>query len=493
MISNFKKSNVKSLIPDCANQTPDYYCTWQTQLYATSDGKPEMQRRMIGEKAMFEKEKPYGWAYFYENARKDLYFVMDDSWDVPLDGNRDYLGSLVLNEEKFPTFCADANPLKKLSDKMKEIGWKGLGGWVCAQESKLFFDGENPDEYWIDRLKMCQESGIRFLKVDWGQKKVDFEFRKNLVQLGKKYAPDITVENALVPEVIPFSDVYRTYDVPAIMSIPMTIERILSCIGADKPSGNASGLLNCEDEVYIAAACGFTMGVMRHPYKGAFPDGKSDMSFPECHRNLKSKMKEVERAVNWHKIAPAFSVGDKYFVSEESIHDYFEFKEPDKEIESWWFNVGGIDTCVKGNVLYKSAKACLSRGISLPEITPDELGNKPYVVAAKNPNGAISVATLGRTLGRKYYIPKCDITLNSEDCTIFGVFGEYRNLILRRSCPYENILIQDLAGGQVFDITDLVHKKDDCLIIPGDIIGKIGTIENPSDDTSEPGVVIKVI
>jgi hypothetical protein len=60
-----RKTNI-NLIPDTQNITPDYYCTWQTQLYATNDGKPKGQRAIIGEKALFDREKPFGWAYFYE-------------------------------------------------------------------------------------------------------------------------------------------------------------------------------------------------------------------------------------------------------------------------------------------------------------------------------------------------------------------------------------------------------------------------------------------
>lgn len=63
-----KKTNI-NLIPDCVNPSSDYYCTWQTQLYATCDGKPKGQRAVIGEKALFDNEKPFGWAHFYEKAR----------------------------------------------------------------------------------------------------------------------------------------------------------------------------------------------------------------------------------------------------------------------------------------------------------------------------------------------------------------------------------------------------------------------------------------
>ena len=171
-----------NLIPDIRNDSPDYYCTWQTQLFATSDGKPERQRAIIGEKALFDFEKPYGWAYFYENIRNDLYLVMDDSWDVPPNGDRSYFGSLKLDAEKFPDAtkgkASNTQAMTQLADKIKAIGWKGLGGWVCAQESlHSRIEGENDEQYWIERLKEAQEAGISFWKVDWGKKGENAEFR----------------------------------------------------------------------------------------------------------------------------------------------------------------------------------------------------------------------------------------------------------------------------------------------------------------------------
>ena len=75
----------KNYVPNTVNKSPDYYCTWQTQLYATNDGKPEMQKKAINERSLFDTSKPNGWAYFYENARRDLIFVLDSGWDVPYD------------------------------------------------------------------------------------------------------------------------------------------------------------------------------------------------------------------------------------------------------------------------------------------------------------------------------------------------------------------------------------------------------------------------
>ena len=208
-----RKTNI-NLIHDSQNVTPDYYCTWQTQLYATNDGKPKGQRAIIGEKALFSKEKPFGWAYFYEQVRKDLYIVMDDSWDVPPNGDLSYCGSLILNGDKFPSFVKDSSDnteaMKKLSDKIKDLGWKGLGCWVCSKESPRFKGDISREEYWIERLVQANKAGIAYWKVDWGDWGADAAFRKKLTELGRQYAPDLIIENAIVPEVIPFSDTFRT-------------------------------------------------------------------------------------------------------------------------------------------------------------------------------------------------------------------------------------------------------------------------------------------
>ena len=40
------------------------------------------------------------------------------------------------------------------------------------------------------------------------------------------------------------------------------------------------GLLNVEDEVYIAATLGCSIGVMCHPLRGLRPNGDADVFFP---------------------------------------------------------------------------------------------------------------------------------------------------------------------------------------------------------------------
>ena len=484
-----------NLVPDIVNPSPDYYCTWQTQLYATSDGKPHGQRAIMGERALFDGEKPFGWAHFYPQARKDLYIVMDDSWDVPLDGDFAYLGCLQLNGEKFPSYTGKEG-LTRLTDAIRALGWKGLGGWVCAQESPMVEGSKDVEAYWTERLKEADAAGLSYWKVDWGQHATDFEFRKMLTELGRIHAPDLTIEHSMVREILPHTDVFRTYDVPAIMSIPMTMEKVggFADLSGQGTTYMAKGILDCEDEVYMAAALGCAMGVMRHPYVGNLPDGRPDMSFPSLHRNLKTKMHEVIRATRWHRIAPAFSLGEgKMTVSDTTLSDTWRFEDREAEIEAWWFCMDAIKNCLDGERLTKTAPAAIARNTALPQMTPDENGDVSYCVAAKHPNGAFSVATLGRTREREYFIPKCDVTATIENAATVGVFGEYQSLVLKTDrTAVDRVLMQDLAGDAALDVTEYVAIEEGSITIPGDLIHCIGTMVQPDEDTSEPGLVLRI-
>ena len=494
----FRKTEV-NLVPDTVNPTPDYYCTWQTQLYASCDGKPEGQRRIICEKSMFDREKPYGWAYFYEKARGDLFFVMDDSWDVPMEDDKKYYGSLVLSPDKFPEATKDAGSsaesLQRLCDRMKALGWKGLGGWVCAQEAPGFFDGGSREEYWKKRLEDARAAGFSYWKVDWGKDGNTFEFRKMLTELKDRYAPELVVEHASLPDLIPISDVFRSYDVPAVMSIPITMEKLKSLVKVGDVQEGHAGLINCEDEAYLAAAGGFAMGIMRHPYRGAFVDGRADMSFPAVHRNLKTKMTEVVRAVRWHRIAPAFGVNaSQTIVDENYLYDGWRFVNYEEEIEAWWLTSNYITRNLKENVLTLGAPARIARSLPLPEVTPDAEGFVPFVVAAKNPNGAVSIVTAGRSREREYFLPECDISLESGDARTVGIFGKYKTFTLKTTLDsLSQVLMQDLAGDFAVDVTEKISWDGKNLTIPGELISEIGTMAQEEKDTSEPGVVVRIL
>lgn len=490
-----KQTNI-NLVPSERNTTPDYYCTWQTQLYATCDGKPAGQRAIIGEKALFSEEKPYGWAYFYEQARGDLNLVMDDSWDVPLDGDSSYYGSLQLSPEKFPEAWEGSEnateALKKLTDRIKALGWRGLGGWVCAQPSPRVDADAVSEDYWCARLQEANSADFAYWKVDWGDLGLDVGFRRMLTDLAREHAPRMKIEHACTLDALRYADVFRTYDVPAILSIPMTVSKLRDCLGAVSPEDGYAGILNCEDEVYTAAAGGFVMGVMRHPYSGNFVNGAADMSFPAVHRNIKSKIAEVLRAARFHRIAPAFGVGGAYAVSETVLRDFWNFDgHCAEELEAWWLNNNTLFEHIGEDFMAVTAPAAIARNMPLPAVTA-LYGEIPYTVAARHPNGVVSVATLGRTLGRYYGIPLADVELQTGDATIFGIFGEYATLSLRTSFTEKptRILMQDLAADTAYDITEEVTWKDGTLTLPGSLIHTVGTEENPKGDTSEPGAVL---
>ena len=75
------------------------------------------------------------------------------------------------------------------------------------------------------------------------------------------------------------TDVYRTYDVTSILSLPTTLDRLAAMLQGAEGHPEVKGVLNVEDEVYVAAVMGCTMGVMRHPLTGKRPGADADLFF----------------------------------------------------------------------------------------------------------------------------------------------------------------------------------------------------------------------
>ena len=237
------------------------------------------------------------------------------------------------------------------------------------------------------------------------------------------------------------------------------------------------------------------MGVMRHPFRGSFPDGQADMSFPSVHRNLKTKMYEVLRAVRWHRIAPSFAVDKREVqISSYDLTDQWRFVDRKSEIEEWWFSNPLVGERLSGDTVTVTAPAVISRNCELPCVELDEEGEMPYVLASRNPQGAFSIVSLGRTKDRRYWIPRCRISVNIGKSTIVGIFGEYGELILHTNDKHiARVLAQDLASDQALDITDEVYLVKNRIVIPGTLIRTVGTSAQPEDDTSEPGLVLQII
>lgn len=98
---------VKSLVPDMPSQAPDYFCTWNLQGYVASYKSTELTRAAMTEDYLFGDGLYQNWVDCYPAIRKDLYFVMDDSWDIPKDVNdspNPYLGCVELSSDRFRLF-----------------------------------------------------------------------------------------------------------------------------------------------------------------------------------------------------------------------------------------------------------------------------------------------------------------------------------------------------------------------------------------------------
>lgn len=478
-----------SLVPATPSKAPDYFCTWNIQGYLCSYSTTEAQRAEMKGANMFGDSTWQNWLGFYPKIRQDLFFVMDDSWDIPLSVNKTpnpYLGLVEVDSSRFPGFTGNAaERMKKLVSAVKAKGWKGLGGWVCAQEATLE-NQVNAQDYWKQRVIAANNAGFSYWKVDWGKQDNNGNWRKMLTQLGHTYAPQLTVEHAMKGQFTIFSDAYRTYDVENIIAQPTTIDRIAKLLQY-KAEGDAKGIINCEDEPYIAAGLGCAIGVMRHPFTGNLPNGTIDFVFPPVGRNIKLRVDEVVRAVRWHRIAEPFGVGTNTYAIDNTT------------LQDWWI-VGYRDTwgsAKVGDTLKASAPARISRGLPLPQIT-NKAANPPFVLSSLYPNGAVAIATIGRGIKRDYVTEKVDVVQQVPGINnAIGIFGDYASLTLvlpaGATLKGYKVLAQDLAGETPVDITNKITIKNNRIIIPGEVIRQAGLSAKTSGDLSDPGLVVRFI
>ena len=178
-------SSMTSLVPKKPSKAPDYFSAWNIQGYVVNYDGPKTIA-VMDEQHMFGKGKLENWCEFFPDFREDLIFVMDDSWDIPAgtheDGNNSqHMSCARLDTTRFPSF--KGNPVErlgKLTKKVKSLGWKGLGGWICAQEALTESDKSNPDEYWKTRLTENEKAGFCYWKVDYGRKENDAAWRTKI-------------------------------------------------------------------------------------------------------------------------------------------------------------------------------------------------------------------------------------------------------------------------------------------------------------------------
>lgn len=309
------QQNPGSLVPTTPSQAPDYYCTWNLQGYVASHafgrGSNDLRAEM-NEDNLFGTHKVYakdasktidgavytvdsryqGWLNHFPSIRQDLLFVVDDSWDIPAGSNskrphgsnydNEYLAMLTLDQTRFPSFSgSDVERMTGLVNAVKEIGWKGLGGWICAQnpicltkkytgmkntfENSKKWTVKQEEKYWKQRLEESQKSGFHYWKLDWGNKDRDDVFRRNLSKWGREVAPDVIIEHASFqdggphkPYYIAFSEVLRTYDVNGNLSsaaLQKCLARVLQKLKDGASSTARMRLTLLPDWVVLSVLC----------------------------------------------------------------------------------------------------------------------------------------------------------------------------------------------------------------------------------------------
>ena len=485
------------MIPDRPAGAPNYWCTWAAQNYMyghhlakldpkilEGDSGGSLARDSMSEDVLFGKN---GWAAeFYPKVRNELYLLLDDGWET---GGT---ATFELDAKKFPVFQgASAERLRKLNDAVRKAGWRDTALW-CRNTP-----GGDADH----RLaEISQSAGIPYWKIDIG----DPAF--HLVRVRNESRIPLTLEHvhgesplngnwrkggrfgaqpwgSRRQAILQNTDIYRTYDVTSILSLPTTLDRVVEMLKGAEGHSEVHGLLNVEDEVYVAAALGCTMGILRHPMQGMRPGLDADLFF-NGPRLAKQRMDEVVRALRWQRIAPPFSPSQgRLRISDEVLTDSWVFERG----QTWASDIVGMK-------VNQSAPAVIARNIALPQI--ETKGERPFVLATAFPNGAVAIAAQERTTaGKGWYMPACDVTLSVADKPgPFGIFGDFNRLTLIFDKPLQNkrILGQDMAGDRSVDITNEVQMRGNQLSVPGSLIRRIGLQNATPGDLSSPGMVIAI-
>ena len=204
-----------NLMPAQAGTSPNYWCTWGTQNLGRDDGTPLSAEQFEGaDGALLARDcltaemliGVNGWAVqLYPLIRSDLYFVLDDGWDVPYRVDprtaRWRFGSLILSDERFPGFGdTPTERLATINQRLKALGWGGAGLWVAAQafgerRDRQSFDVASQHAYWQERLQWSYEAHLQYWKVDWGLHTDEAAFRQMLTDMARSIAPRFTIEH----------------------------------------------------------------------------------------------------------------------------------------------------------------------------------------------------------------------------------------------------------------------------------------------------------
>ncbi len=345
---------------------------------------------------------------------------------------------------------------------------------------------EADKEYWRERILWCKQAGVTYWKVDWGTSEHDVAFRKFLTDTARELYPELTIEQAiccppvngvterlqrgevgrfqddekisgLSKQAVSFSEVFRTYDVTPQFTVASTLDRAAYLLPY------AKGYLNVEDELYLAAALGCQMGIMRSVYGKGLDDWDDS-----------DRLKEADAALFWQRIAPPFA-GGSVEVSEEILTDEWTFQE-----NEFWYQP------INGRTIRQGAPAVVSRNAPLPEVSAGQTGAKPFVVCSFNQSGAYSVAVLLRTLnGKRAYVGGdiiCSLKKMPEKIAVFGFADSFE--FQWRQGKAVSLTAVSMLGGSEVEIPLL--EEGNSFQLDAEHIQKIWK----ADDKSAPAVLL---
>lgn len=484
-----------NLIPKTSSKAPNYWCTWAVQNYMygqntkvlnpeilEGDSGSQLAHQAMNEQVLLGMD---GWGRnFFPHVRQDLYLMLDDGWES---GGT---STFELDTKKFPSYTGSAsNRLRELNKALQQQGWRGAALW-CRNTP-----GGSEDR----RLEtISAEASIPYWKVDIGDPNfhltkvrnashapLTFEHVHGETPLNGNWQHEgrfgAQPQGSKRQEILARTDVYRTYDVTSILSLPTTLDRLSEMLKGAQGRLGTRALLNVEDEVYVAAVMGCTMGVMRHPLTGLRPGEDTDLFF-NGPRKAKLRIDEVVRALRWQRIAAPYGAGEgTVTVSEEVLTDSWRFERG----QTWQKEV-------VGKTAYQGAPACIARNIALPRVHAKQ--EKPFVFAAKFPNGAVAVGIQERTRsGQGWYMPAASTELNvGEAPGPFGIFGccSSLQLVFSRPIADRRILVQDLMSDAAHDVTPQVRIDGNRLELTESQMRSFGLSGATKGDLSSPGMVL---
>jgi len=513
----------KYFLKERAMPHPNYFCTWHLMYwFPDNGGVPNLQTRdvlcddlLFGENGIAVKH--------YPEVRKDLYLLLDDGWDVRSSQEstlpedtwfKPYIGSCQLSEEKFPGYGnTPPERLKTLAEKVKALGWKGLGIWISptvSYSADVEGNGNSFAAFFRKRMEWSKFAGVDYWKVDWGDYDMSDKHRKLLSALKEEIYPELIMEHAYNRKAyhpkgaesrfglaihrhrLAYSDVLRLYDVAFALSIPTTLSRVAALLKYPvKIKPGCMGLINAEDEVYLSAALGLAFGVMRFDIGDAAINSGPNWAFGgegdfPATRPARRQHDEVLRAVRWQAdFAPAFKadLGESH-VSQELGEDRWKFTPN----ETW------EKALHQGEEAFmQSAPLVVARNVNAPNILACD-HSPPYLIACRNPNGSLSIATLGRVSPtRGYFSPKADVSWHAgANSGVIGVFGYFKSLRLNfdDDLAGKKVLAKDLLQDDWVDITSHAKITGNAIVFDGDLIETL--CRNRQGDFSEPGLVIQI-